>query len=207
VSRLATAVLAALLLALTTAPAASAHTELKSSTPADNAVVTAVPDTVTLTFNAAVTATPGSVRLFAPTGAEWKVSSVTAEGPTVTAAAVPPNEPGVHTLSYSVESADGHTVRGTTKFTIAPEAFPATTTPGTTTAPPAATTTPGVTTTQSHAINDTPPSIVSEFTGQNTAAPAEDGLPTWLWLAIGAAVLAAALASGLFLRGRKGKEQ
>jgi len=107
------------LLALTAAPAA-AHNDLVSSTPKSGSSVTALPQTVELTF--ADEADPRFVKI-ATTGPDG--SSVTVGTPTVTGTVVrqpirPGTASGTYTVAYRVVSKDGHPVSGKIEFTATP---------------------------------------------------------------------------------------
>jgi len=97
------------------APAASAHSELVSSDPADGAELPAPPTSVSFTFNEDLL--PDFVRLIAtnPAGVTGDLPISAVEGPTVTAA-WPAAEGGEWTVNYRVVSQDGHPIEGGITF-------------------------------------------------------------------------------------------
>jgi methionine-rich copper-binding protein CopC len=103
-------------LALAAAPA-SAHNELQSSNPATGSRLTALPDSVVLTFEEETD--PRFVKV-AATGPDGR--SVAAGGPRISGATVSqPLTPGAangqYTVAYRVVSKDGHPVQGSVTFT------------------------------------------------------------------------------------------
>jgi copper resistance protein C len=109
-------VVAVVALVFTAGPAA-AHTELISTTPADQQTVGRTPPVVVLTFNESllamgtqvvVTGPQGPVQMGAPDVAETKVSQNLREGPA-----------GHFTVAWRVTAADGHPLSGTFTFTAA----------------------------------------------------------------------------------------
>lgn len=179
IRRLALLVTTAALLVTTAVPAA-AHVELESSDPAEGATV-AAPTTVTLTFTGEVTASKEAIRITARDGSDWTVSSVKADGDTVTATVTPKGPAGPHGMTYRVTSTDGHTLSGTIRFTV---------TAPTTTAPPTTTTTTSAPTTE----------VSAAAQADNTAPAEEGGWPAWLWVLLAAALVAVGF---LVFRSRK----
>ncbi|TKK83857.1 copper resistance protein CopC [Herbidospora galbida] len=156
------AVVAALL--LPSAPAA-AHTSLRSSDPAENTRVTALPR-VTLEFSESVRFP--AVVLTGPDGERYENGKPRVDGRKVLqdvgpASALPS---GAYTIAYRVVSRDGHPVEGEIPFTYAPVssvrgAVPATPQPVQAAAAP------------------------TENAPGNTVAPAEDEqIPAWIWIVI-----------------------
>jgi copper resistance protein C len=175
-----TAVLSLVLLAMLAAVTpAAAHAELTGSNPAQGASLGAVPTQVQLTFSEPVS--PVSIRVSGSQGTEWTIGQVAVEGPVVTVPVQPVGPAGPYAISWTVKSEDGDDVSGTINFTM--------TVPATTPAPTTATT---ETTTEAPPTSAPAPAPAS--------APAQDGgLPPWLWLLLGLAVL---LAAGLLLTRR-----
>ncbi|MEJ2857464.1 MULTISPECIES: copper resistance CopC family protein [unclassified Saccharothrix] len=201
--RLALSALVALGL-LAAAPAAWAHTELIGSDPADGATLPQPPTRLTLTFSQPVPAESAIVTVTAPDGTAWTVGEVSASGSTLAVPLTPGASPaGQYVVSWQVESLDGDFVSGKTSFSLAadqpaPAPTRTTTTPGTTSAPPAVTSSTSPTETIS-LVATAPPTIQS--------APADGGgFPVWGWVvgALVAAAAAAAVAVALRLRGRSG---
>ena len=109
-------VVAGALVWLTGAPAA-AHASLVSSDPESGAVVAALPDEITLTFNEPVRLEAGGVKAFDANGDEWEVDAVSRDNLVVV---TPVGDPGDGTvvISWKVTSEDGHEVGGAVHFSI-----------------------------------------------------------------------------------------
>ncbi|MEU7476184.1 copper resistance CopC family protein [Lentzea sp. NPDC042327] len=169
-----------LLAATGTAGPASAHAELKSSTPAAGATLDAAPKQVELVFSDTVSLPEGdAVVITGPDGATWPVTRAAAVGSTITATVDPAAaKSGAHTLTWAAQADDGDVVRGTVAFTLNVVAV-------TTSAP--------VTTTTSAAAASTAPPAASAEQGS-------DGLPAWVWVVLGLVVVVGAL---LLVRRRK----
>ncbi|MGQ0838188.1 copper resistance CopC family protein [Actinokineospora sp.] len=173
--------------ALTTTPApALAHTELKSSDPAEGAALATAPTQIVLTFNDAVTLPADPIAVTGPDGSLWTVGKATVAAAVVTAPVRPTGPAGAYKLTYRVVADDGDLVSGTVTFTLSNAATPTTTT----TTPPPTTTTQAPTTT--------------------TAAPApaatsteDTGIPAWVW--IGGAVVIVGVGVFVGLRARRSK--
>src|SRR5260370_39793127 len=91
-----------------------AHAALVSSSPAQNASLSAPPPQVTLTFAEAVTLPKSPVLVVGPAGALWQLGEPTVAGPVVTVPVTSANGPaGSYTLTYRVISDDGDGVSGT----------------------------------------------------------------------------------------------
>lgn len=98
-------------------PAASAHSVLLSSDPADGSTPTTAPREVTLTFNeevnpdfATVTVLDGAKRNHAEGAPKVTGEKVTAAVDTLPV--------GQYTIGYRVTSADGHVVQGSSHFAV-----------------------------------------------------------------------------------------
>ena len=109
-------VVAAVALLVTASPAA-AHTELISTTPADQQTVSRTPAVVVLTFDESLLAMGTQVVVTGPQG------PVQAGGPDVVETTVSQNlqggPAGLYTVAWRVIAADGHPISGTFKFTAA----------------------------------------------------------------------------------------
>ncbi len=145
-------------------PSASADTTLTGSDPADGAEVAAAPERISLTFSAPVE--PDLVVIFV-TGADgvtWPVGEITANGNTLTMPVTAAGPAGRCTVRYSIASEDDP-VSGQLSFTM------------TTAAPSRA-----------------PTSAAAEPDPVADAERAKDeGVPLWVWLAVGAAVAGVAV--------------
>jgi methionine-rich copper-binding protein CopC len=162
------------------APAAAAHAELISSSPANGAVLAQAPTTIELTFNEPVTLGANPVYVLGPGGVTWTAQTPTVAGAVVRVPVSPAGPPGEYSVVYEVLSKDQDLVRGVVPFTLS---APATTPPSTA------------------ATVATPPPALDE------PAPAAepDAVPVWLWVA-GALVVGAVIGSvvTLAIRRRRG---
>ncbi|OZC81272.1 hypothetical protein CH274_10555 [Rhodococcus sp. 06-418-5] len=114
------AVIAAAILtatALSIAPAA-AHATLQSSNPAENSVLDAAPDEVTLTFNQSVQSNFATVTVVGADGTQWGASDPLVDGSTVTVDLDGLGAAGEYTIGYRVVSADGHPITGSIPFQL-----------------------------------------------------------------------------------------
>jgi len=114
----AAALLTGLVLVMTGAPAASAHTSLISSSPEDGAVLPSAPTEVALTFDEDLL--PGA-DVMALTDAQGNVivtQPVTPDGPTVRLPWPPGLPAGEYQIGYRVVSGDGHPVDGAIVVTV-----------------------------------------------------------------------------------------
>jgi len=110
------------------APAAQAHTELVSSTPANGASLDTAPATVVLTFDE-VPKSVESVRAEATGGGLVELGKPTLKGTVVTVAWPADAPPGLYRLGWTLVSDDGDPVEGTILFSYAAAAAPASTAP------------------------------------------------------------------------------
>ncbi|MGC7098527.1 copper resistance CopC family protein [Amycolatopsis lurida] len=158
---------------LATAGTASAHTKLESSDPAEGATLEAAPSQLTLRFSELVKVETSKVTVTGPNASEWQVGPLAAKGPVLTVPVTPTGPAGEYAVNYEVTSADGHTVNGTTRFTLTKEATPA-----------------GAAPSSAPAVPNTPTSAPPETTSQNVGVLAieDNSPPVWIWF-LGAAVL------------------
>ncbi|MFL9684659.1 copper resistance protein CopC [Streptomyces sp. KL110A] len=119
------------------APPAAAHTELNGSDPANDAVLDAVPRTVTLTFSDPMSQAYAQLAVTGPDGAALGDGAPAVAGREVTLSLKEARTAGRYTVGYRVVSADGHPVSGISAFTVrpAPTAPSAAATPSGTTPP------------------------------------------------------------------------
>lgn len=109
--------LVALALGTVSAPPASAHAGLVSSTPADGAVLRTPPRQVTLVFTESVQLDFSRVAVSGPSGAAVASGDPTAAGARVVQP-VSITSAGGHTVTYRIVSRDGHVVQGRLRFTV-----------------------------------------------------------------------------------------
>ena len=172
------AVLAATVVTLiATAVPASAHDVLRSTNPADGALVDRLPDRVVLTFDEPTLAIGTEVVVTGPAGpvSDGPPQLVDAE----VRQPVRAGPAGRYTVLWRVTSADGHPVSGTFAFTTQQgSAASPTATPGTTTAP---------STSPSSASTTAPTSVPAT---SPSATPQTAGLPGPAVVAVLAGVIA-----------------
>ncbi len=98
------------------APAAQAHSGVRSFEPADGSALTTAPDAVRLTYTENVLEGTAQLRVTGPIGPV--ASRVTTSGPVVTGS-LPADLPnGAYTVLWRVTSADGHPISGSFRFTL-----------------------------------------------------------------------------------------
>ena len=156
---------------IATAVPASAHDVLRSTNPADGAVVDRLPDRVVLTFDEPALAIGTEVVVTGPAGpvSDGQPQLVDAE----VRQPVRAGPAGRYTVLWRVTSADGHPVSGTFAFTTQQgNAASPTATPATTTAPSTTPTTPQ--TTPQTSPTTTPTSVPPT---SPAATPQTAGLP------------------------------
>jgi methionine-rich copper-binding protein CopC len=184
------------LLAFTTA--AAAHTSLKSSNPAEGAVLAAAPGQIELTFDEAVTLPADPVQVTGPDGTKWAAGKAAIAGTVVTVPVQPIGPAGQYTITWEAIAGDGDTIRGTIRFALTT----AVTTPSATatTAPAApATTAPATTVITALATTSQVPASTPVPAAQGTA---DCGFPTWGWILVAVAAVAA-IATPLAVRFRR----
>ena len=174
---LATVLSAVAVTLIATAVPASAHDVLRSTNPADGAVVDRLPDMVVLTFDEPALAIGTEVVVTGPAGpvSDGQPQLVDAE----VRQPVRAGPAGRYTVLWRVTSADGHPVSGTFAFTTQQgSAASPTATPGTTTAP---------STSPSSASTTAPMSVPAT---SPSATPQTAGLPGPAVVAVLAGVIA-----------------
>lgn len=105
-------------MALTWAPAASAHAVRTASDPPDGATLTAGPARVTATFNEQLQAAFAAMTVVGPDGNLWSSGPPEVQGAMVGVGLRPLGPAGRYTVNYRVTSADGHVVSGAWSFTV-----------------------------------------------------------------------------------------
>lgn len=114
----------------TSADPASAHAALLETSPAEDEVLDAVPDSAELRFNEPVELIDGAIRLFPSSGDVQTLEAQTRDHSVIVD--LPQELPdGTYSLTYRIVSADGHPVGGAVTFHIGEESdsAPAPTTP------------------------------------------------------------------------------
>ena len=170
----ATVVTAAAVTLLATAVPASAHDVLRSTNPADGAVVDRLPDRVVLTFGEPALAIGTEVVVTGPAGpvSDGPPQLVDAE----VRQPVRAGPAGRYTVLWRVTSADGHPVSGTFAFTTqqgsaaSPTTTTGTTTTGTTTPTSASGTTPAATSPSASATSTAATTQAAGLSGAALAA-------------------------------------
>lgn len=117
--------LLAVTLVLVSPEPAMAHLGLRRSTPAHGAHLAAAPRELRLTFTEAVEAAVARLRLVGPSGAEVSISELRQPGDSgqvIVADVLGPLVGGVYNLEWQVIGKDGHPVRGTISYVVAPGA-------------------------------------------------------------------------------------
>ncbi|MBE8517370.1 copper resistance protein CopC [Amycolatopsis sp. H6(2020)] len=183
IARLFGAFLLALTGLLVLAGPASAHAELKSSSPAEGASLAAPPSKVELTFEEPVTLQPDPISVTGPDGAKWAVSTPTVTDAVVSAAVTPSGPAGAYTLTYKVVSDDGDKVNAAIHFTLTAQASPPTT--------------------SSSAAPTSSSAVAAPASATPSAAAAGDtggGIPAWVWILIAVVVVVAVVVVALRLR-------
>lgn len=99
-------------------PAASAHEQVVSSSPAAGEQLTAAPSEVAVNFTADIMNIGAVMLLSDESGTEWELGEVVPEGITARTAVASELPDGRYTLAWRVVSGDGHPISGTVPFTI-----------------------------------------------------------------------------------------
>jgi methionine-rich copper-binding protein CopC len=176
ISRLFAAFAVALFALVGLAPAAFAHNQLVSSTPADKASLETGPSTIELTFDQPVQGGKGlnSVVVVGPNGSDqWQAGEASVRGNVVTAPVRELGPAGDYRVGYRILSADGHPVSGELKFSL----------------------------TKAGKGTPAPIEATQSAGGANADKSQENGgVPVWVWIA-GAVVL---LGAGVFFALRVG---
>jgi methionine-rich copper-binding protein CopC len=98
---------------------ANAHARLVSTNPADGAVLTTMPDSVTFTFNENILEGSTAIAFVDELGVVIDSSPGTLMGPSITAPWPQQASQGSIQVSYRVVSSDGHPVMGSITVTLA----------------------------------------------------------------------------------------
>ncbi|MDA2813628.1 copper resistance protein CopC [Nocardiopsis sp. RSe5-2] len=119
------ALAAATALGLATAPAASAHDVLLSSTPENGDELDTAPETVELTFSADIGDGGNAIAVNGPDGSDHASGDITIDGPDAEVGVEPLTEAGDYTVAYRMVSSDGHVIEDTIEFSLSEEAVAA----------------------------------------------------------------------------------
>jgi copper transport protein len=96
---------------------ASAHAQVKSSTPQPGARLDQSPESVSIRFDEKVTATAGGIRVYDATAKRIDTRSTTSAGTSMTLQ-LPQLADGAYVVVWQAVSADGHPVRGSFTFQV-----------------------------------------------------------------------------------------
>lgn len=158
---------------LFTAAPASAHAHLVKSLPSAGAVLAAGPSEVVLTFDQPIQAFPGAngMVVTGPESSHWACGRARINGNTLTASMGEVGPPGRYQIHYRVLGADGHPITGSVPINIQRSAS-----------------TPSTASTASAA------SAMTAFDVDRPRGLA--AMPTWVWIALLAAIAACVGAVG-----------
>ncbi|MGW5746871.1 copper resistance CopC family protein [Amycolatopsis sp. NPDC003861] len=182
IARLFGALVFALSGVLLVAGPASAHTELKSSSPAEGASLAAPPRKIELAFEEPVTLQPDPISITGPGGAKWSVGTPAVVDAVITAPVTAAGPAGAYTLTYKVVSDDGDKVTAEVHFTLTAPV------PSSSAAPTSAAAAPATT------ASATPKPDPANAIGTS--------VPAWVWILVAVVVVVAAVVVALRLRRR-----
>ncbi|MGE0053714.1 MAG: copper homeostasis periplasmic binding protein CopC [Hyphomicrobium sp.] len=104
--------------------AALAHAHLKASDPEKNAKIKAAPSHISLTFSEPIELNFSAVTITAPDKAEIKTGALShgkeSDNHVVDAPVTIPDTAGTYSVNWRVLSKDGHKMKGSYQFSIAP---------------------------------------------------------------------------------------
>jgi len=176
-ARLALALLLAVGISTSLVGAAVAHDVLISSNPADGSTLTAIPSTITFTFDQPVQNFAPKLSMIGPDGQQYVIGTPQING-NVVVGTVLSGPAGRYTAAYRIVSADGHPLTGQVHFSIAVGALPA----------------PGVAGSAAIALPPTVPGVPT------AKEPATAGLSIGIWIALIVAALVLVAAATILLR-------
>jgi len=107
------------------AGAASAHDQLLSSSPAEEAVVPDAPTEITMVFSDGVLDIGGVVVVADAEGTDWADGALILDGNTVTQKLKPGAPDGAYQVRWRVVSADGHPISDVYDYSVGDSAAPA----------------------------------------------------------------------------------
>ncbi|WP_422768814.1 copper resistance CopC family protein [Plantactinospora sp. WMMC1484] len=183
----ATALLVGVLVLISTATPAHAHTELSRTSPAAGSTVSKPLTAVTLTFSGLIKQPGTTVEVTGPDEISYSDADAQVLDKTITQT-VRPLPVGAITVAWRTVSADGHTVKGSFTFTNR-------------VAPPTPTAEPTPTAAPTPTVEPSTPPAASPAAAAGTG---DDGTsPALWWAVILGLVLVVALLAGLLLRRRR----
>lgn len=100
------------------APAAQAHDQLVSSTPAADAVLTTAPESVELVYTEEIVELGVIIEVVGSDGEDWVAGTPTVASTMVTVPLRPGMFEGAYELRWRVVSSDGHPIDGTSTFSV-----------------------------------------------------------------------------------------
>lgn len=193
---------------LVAAPAAVAHDQLVSTSPAGGEVLTTAPTALTLQFSDDVLDLSQAVVLTLPDGSTRDDLAVTVTGPTVTATLPADLVSGAYGVAWRVVSSDGHPIEGTFAYTVDDPTRPAAGSTPSPAEPPAespATATPEVTAEATTEPTTEPSPTATPLVA--TEEPDAGSTPAWPWLVAGALLATGAVAATVLVRRRRGSQE
>jgi len=119
-----------------TTTAASAHTELLQSNPADGSTLSSAPAVITLTFNEPILSQGASLVAKSADGTAVNLGATSVTDSVVSAPWLQAEGDGFYTVAWRAVADDGHPVTGTLTFTIAAGSASSTSAPTPTSATP-----------------------------------------------------------------------
>ena len=196
--RLAVKLLFGAILALALPMVASAHSELKTASPAAGSTVTGTPDEIVLTFTETLNPTKSSIILLDSAGKELGRAGVDPADDTVMRLTPPTLEPGAYEIDWTSVALDNDLLRNKVKFTVvAPTPSPTIEPTATASSVPSVAAT--VSPTASPAASATAASPAPSGGSTTTSGSAADVL-----LPVIVAIILVVVLGGILLRGRSG---
>ena len=184
------AALVALVIALVPATAANAHTDLRSSTPAEGDSVATL-DEVSLQFTSTLLDIGAELSLVDAEGTTTALDPTFPAEDTVAAAVDTGLAPGEAQLVWRVVAQDGHPIEGVIDFTVAPDGASTSPSPSAEpSTPPTAAPVPSPTDSPTASASEAP--SASPSPSPSVATDAESANPAWLWWVVGAVVIGGA---------------
>ncbi len=177
--------------------AASAHSELIAMSPKNGATVSTAPTRIVFTFSEDVNADFSRVKVLDEKGADVSGGGTEVSGNIVSQPLQADLGPGTYHVAYKIVSADGHPVSGTAQFTVTgSSAGPSTSAAGSSPSSAGASATTNAASPTSGNAAAAAPAATAD------AASASSVSPVWLWVLLGALLLAGLGAGPWVLRRR-----